>query len=164
MQDACSINHDQLLVAEWFLCDGFNVTVLLVLMIPRISITAFSMSPFDSLSPSTASSVVTAALHTFEKHVSERNDCRFCVTLQRDLTTSKQINELHHPFDCPPFFDSLLQRNAAHDVLGVCLLSLRYKLLFLLRLFEHSQQTSFSYSSSPLQWWVCSTDLRSFVW
>ena len=30
---------------------------------------------------------------------------------------TKQVTELRHPLDCPRFFDSLFERNAAHDVL-----------------------------------------------
>ena len=62
------------------------------LMSPCISVTAFSMSPFDSLSPFTASSVVTFCFAHFSYTISERNDCRFCVALQRDLTITKSMN------------------------------------------------------------------------
>ena len=63
-----------------------------VLMIPRISIAAFSMSPFDSLFPFTASNVETPALHISDT-ISERNDCKFCVALQRDLTITKHSQQ-----------------------------------------------------------------------
>ena len=44
-------------------CVLLSIWHLIVRIIPRNSITAFSMSPFDSLSPFTAPSVVTSALH-----------------------------------------------------------------------------------------------------
>ena len=55
--------QDRRFVTEWFLRAAFNVTLMLR-MISRISITAFSMSPFSTLlSLFTASSVLTSALH-----------------------------------------------------------------------------------------------------
>ena len=53
----------------------------------------------------------------FSYTISERNDCRLRVAFQRDLTVTKQVNELRHPLDCPRFLDSFFQRNAARDVL-----------------------------------------------
>ena len=88
----------------------------MVRIIPRNSITAFSMSLFDSSSPFIASSVVTLCFAHFSCTISERDDYKLGVA-QRDLTVTKQVNELRHPLDCPRFLDSLFQRNAAHDVL-----------------------------------------------
>ena len=87
----------------------------MVLMIPRISITAFSMSPFDSLSPFTASSVVTSVLHISVTRVLNAMMAG-SVALQRDLTITTQNNEFGHTLKCPRFFQSLFQRNTGHDV------------------------------------------------
>ena len=90
----------------------------MALMIPRISNhSVFSMCPFDSLSPFAASSAVISVVAHFSSTTSERNDCKFCVALQHDLTTTKQNNECCHSLNCPRFFDSFFQHNTAHDVL-----------------------------------------------
>ena len=64
MHPACSTNHgnmgDSSLSGS---CVVLSIWRLMVRMIPRICITAFSTSPFDCLSPFTASSVVTSALY-----------------------------------------------------------------------------------------------------
>ena len=95
-------------------CVLLSMWHLMVRIIPRICITAFSMSPFDSLSPITASSVASSAMHSHR--ISESISCRFCVAFQCDFAVSKLVDELW-PLTCSWFFDSLLQRNAAHDVL-----------------------------------------------
>ena len=90
----------------------------MVRIIPRICITAFSMSPFDSLSPITASSVATSALH-----ISATRFLNAIIAGSASLFSavsrypSRSMN-FCHSLTCPWFFDSLLQRNAAHDVLA----------------------------------------------
>ena len=118
MHLACSTNHG--MTGESSLsgsCVLLSMWHFIVRMIPHSSIAAFSMSPFDSLSPFTASSVVTSALHICGYAIPERDYCRLCVALQRDFTIAKQVNEFRHPFDRPRLFDSFLQRHTAHDVL-----------------------------------------------
>ena len=86
----CSTNHG--ISGESSLsgsCVLLSMWHLIVLIIPRSSITAFSMRPFDSLSPFTASSVVTSALHIAAFTISERDYCRLCVAPQRDFAITK---------------------------------------------------------------------------
>ena len=64
MHSECSTNHGMKGdLSPSGSCVHLSKWHLIVLVIPRSSIIAFSMSPFDSLSPFTASSVATSALH-----------------------------------------------------------------------------------------------------
>ena len=88
---------------------------LIVLMMPRSGIAVFSM--FDGLVPFHCILCGDFYFSHFSYTFSERNDCRFCVALQGDLTITKQVHEFRHSLNCPRFFNSLFQRNAAHGVL-----------------------------------------------
>ena len=78
----------------------------MVRMIPRVSITAFSMSPFDSFVSFHCVLCGDFCFTHFSHTVSECNGCRFCVALQCDLTITKQVNEFRASLNCPQVFDS----------------------------------------------------------
>ena len=105
------------LIAEWFLCAAFNVTLdgSDDSMYQRLCVLGEPVRVFVSFHCVLCGDFCFAH---FSYTISERNDCSFCVVLQRDLTTTKQVNEFRHPFSCLRFSDPLLQRNAAHDVLA----------------------------------------------
>ena len=91
-------------------------------MISRSSITAFSMSPFDSFVTFHCILCGDFCIAQCSYTISERNYRRFCVTLQCDFTMSQQTDELHHSLNCLWFPNSFLKRHAAHDVLMPVLL------------------------------------------
>ena len=123
MHPACSTNHG--LTGESSLsgsCVLLSTWHLIVLMIPRNSITAFSMSPFDSFVSFPCVLRGNFCFAHCSCTISERDYCRLCVALQRDFAITKQVSEFHHSLDCPGLLNSLLQRHTAHDVLESVLL------------------------------------------
>ena len=115
-------------------CVLLSVCHLIVLLIPRLIISVFRMSPSDCLSPISASSVANCALHISAARVLNAMIAGSVSlqlhALQRDLTVTKQVNEFRQFFNCPRFFDSLVQRDT------------QYILLIPLILFERSQRTA----------------------
>ena len=111
MHPACSTNHGR--TGESSLsgsCVLLSIWHLMVLMIPRSSITSFTMSPFGSVSP------FDLCFAHCSYTISERDYCTLCVALQRDFAITEQVNEFHRSLDCPRLLNSLLQRHTAHDV------------------------------------------------
>ena len=136
----------------------------MVLMILRVSITVFSMSQFDSLSPFHCVLCGNLCSAYFINTISARKHCWLRVALQCDPTINKQIHEVRHSLDCPSFsipfcIATLLMR-------PLCLSSFHCDAChgFPPILFEHSQPRSSSCRNSPSQWRVFSTDPCTFQW
>ena len=80
-----------------------------------------SMNPLDDLSPFTASSVLTSALHISAARFLNAMIAWLRVAPHRALAITKQVDEAHHSINCPRFSNSFLQRDTAHDVpMPVC--------------------------------------------
>ena len=102
-QDAPGVLHQPRYERRLVSCVHLSKWHLIVLVIPRSSIIAFSMRPFDF------------CFAQCSYTISERNYCKLCVALQCNFSISQQVDKLCHSLDCPWFFNSILLGSIGHS-------------------------------------------------